>query len=1432
VRILADLFLNGKYLGRIENPEKFVEEFRKLRREGKIPYTVNIAYHKQLNEIRILSSAGRVIRPLIIVENGKPKLTPEILEKVKRGELSFFDLVKNGIIEFLDTEEEENAYIAVTPAELTEEHTHLEIDPAVIFGFSASFVPYPEYNRGDRVNYGSKMNDQAIGVFAHNFLSRADSKSNFLLYAQKPIVQTYINKITNSDQYPHGINVVIAVTTFEGYNIEDAIIINRASIERGMFWNYMFRTYEVEEKIYMGGQQDIIGIPQPGIRGYAGEEEYKHLPEDGIVNPETYVFSDQVLVGRISPLRFLGKTEKFLIGVENLRESSVRMRHAEKGIVDRVYLTQSADGTKLVKVVVRDLKIPEIGDKFASRHGQKGVVGLIADPADMPFTESGIIPDVVFNPHGLPSRMTVGQLLEILAGKVGAILARFIDAPPFNPTREEELREVLKKLGFKETGKEIMYDGKTGRKFTVEIFIGCIYLMKLDHLVSNKIQARARGPVTLLTRQPTEGRSKEGGLRLGEMEKDCLLAHGAVLTLKERFDSDKVTLPVCRECGMVVVHDKIKNKYFCPIHGEKAEILNVEMSYAFKLMLDELKSMLIYPKLIIDDEGKVSKIEFSILDPETIMKMSFAKITKIDIYDEEGYPIEGGIMDPRLGTIEPGLRCRVCGGNIGECPGHFGHLELVKPVIHPHYAKFIHFLLQIICRKCGRVLIEKEKLEELKKKKISWNEIAKYISKKCPYCKAEQKEIKFIKPYTYVEGNKLLNPIEVRERLEKMTKEDLELLGIKVRPEWLVITILPIPPVTVRPSITLETGERSEDDLTHKLVEIVRINDRFRENLELGAPEFLLNDLWELLQYHIATYIDNELTGVPPARHRSGRVLKALTQRLKTKEGRFRGNLLGKRVNFSARTVISPDPRIYVDEVGVPVVIAKELTVPVRVTPENIEEMRRYILNGPNVWPGANYVIKPDGRRKKIMESNKEEIAKELDVGYIVERHLIDGDIAIFNRQPSLHRMSMMAHKVRVMPYQTFRLNVAVCVPYNADFDGDEMNLHIPQTAEARAEIEILASVEKNIRSPRYSSAIIGLIRDEITGLYLLTKDGVRLKKQDVVKLIRSIDQEVNIPDKEWFTGKEVFSLLLPKDFSIEYKGKTGLVKIVNGQLIEGEIEKSGISADGGKIIDKIEKYYGKQFAKEFIYKASILAINYLDLIGLTFGIDELDIHPSVKNEIKKIIEKTETDVNNMIEKFKKGELTTLIGKAGEEFLENMIKERIARCVNEVTSVFEKAIKPSQVLDMIKCGARGGMVNLLQIGALIGQEMIMGKRIERGYYRRTFPHFRLDDKSLAAKGFVAKGYKDGLNVFEFFFDNMNSRESLMDKSLKTRHSGYMERRLVGALQDLKVAYDGTVRDAANRIIQFVPGEDGLDPSKVSRGEIDVKEIARRVLNVA
>ena len=597
---MAEIFLDGRYLGSTNEPEKLVNEIREKRRNGLLSSQINVAYHKHMDEVKILADSGRVRRPAIVIENGKPRLNQEHIEKLRKGEMKWDDLIKLGIIEYLDAEEEENTFIAIKPEDLTNEHTHLELDDSIILGLSASFIPYPEFNRGDRVNYGAKMVGQSIGLFSTNYLNRSDTKANVMVYPQTPLVQTYAHKVINYDKHPNGVNVVIAVGCYRGYNTEDAIIVNASSIQRGLLWSQMFRTYEAEQKRYMGGQEDVIGIPEAGVRGYAGEDSYKHLPEDGIVNPETITSSDDILIGRISPLRFLGTMDQFITGLENIRETSVRLRHGDSGIVDRVFLTETTDGTKLVKVVIRDPKIPEIGDKLASRHGQKGVIGLIVPQEDMPFTEDGVVPDIIFNPHGIPSRMTMGQLLEMIAGKASAMSGQYICSPAFSPVPESEIRGLLESFGFRNDGKETMYEGMSGRRFDSQMFIGNCFYQKLDHLVSNKIHARSRGPVTLLTKQPTEGRSKEGGLRLGEMEKDCLIAHGAALVLKERFDSDKTVVSICNECGLVAIFDRIKNKKYCSVCGE-SKIIDVEMSYAFKLMLDELKSMLIYPKVFLKE---------------------------------------------------------------------------------------------------------------------------------------------------------------------------------------------------------------------------------------------------------------------------------------------------------------------------------------------------------------------------------------------------------------------------------------------------------------------------------------------------------------------------------------------------------------------------------------------------------------------------------------------------------------------------------------------------------------------------------------------------------------------------------------------------------------------------------------------------------------
>jgi DNA-directed RNA polymerase subunit B' len=769
---MTNVFLNGRYIGETKEPDTLVKEVRDKRRSGNLSPQVNVSFYPHLNEVHILSDSGRVRRPAFVVENGKSKLTEDVVKSFRKGELTWEDLVKKGVIEYLDAEEEENTYIALRHEDLTPEHTHLELDPSIILGLSASFIPFPEFDRGDRVNYGAKMVGQSIGMFATNYLGRVDTKSNILVYPQRPLVQTNGHEIINYDNHPNGSNVVVAVGCFDGYNMEDAIVINQSSIQRGLFWSIMMRNYDTVQKRYMGGQEDVIGVPEPGIRGYAGEDAYKHLSEDGIINPETVVNSDDVLVGRISPLRFLGTMDQFITGIENIRETSVKLRHRDEGVIDRVFISETIHGTKLIKVIVRNTKIPEIGDKFASRHGQKGVIGLIVPEEDMPFTEDGIVPDIVFNSHSVPSRMTIGQLLEILAGKLVSLSGKTINASAFNSPSEYDIRNALEGHGFKNDGKEVMYDGRTGRRFEAQIFMGSCFYQKLDHLVSNKIHARSRGPVALLTKQPTEGRSKEGGLRLGEMEKDCLIAHGAALVLKERFDSDKASIPFCIECGMVAINDRIKNRRYCSVCGD-SKVVNIEMSYAFKLMLDELKSMMIYPKVVVRSGSTlVDSIEFGVLSPDIIKKMAVSKITKTDLYDQEGYPIEGGLMDPRLGVVDPGVRCRVCAGGVGDCNGHFGYLDLTRPIVHVHYARFIFSLLKMFCGKCSRVLIDDSDMEKVSGKKLKFRDIVKLAAKKCPHCGEQTKKMKFIKPYTFIEDKMPLNAAAIRERLEKISNEE------------------------------------------------------------------------------------------------------------------------------------------------------------------------------------------------------------------------------------------------------------------------------------------------------------------------------------------------------------------------------------------------------------------------------------------------------------------------------------------------------------------------------------------------------------------------------------------------------------------------------------------------------------------------------------
>ncbi len=860
---------------------------------------------------------------------------------------------------------------------------------------------------------------------------------------------------------------------------------------------------------------------------------------------------------------------------------------------------------------------------------------------------------------------------------------------------------------------------------------------------------------------------------------------------------------------------------------------------------------------------RISSIEFSVLSPEVIRKMSGLEVKTPDTYDKDGYPMEGGLMDPHLGVINPGLRCKTCGQQMKSCPGHFGHLNLVRPVVHSEFSKKVEELMHGTCMNCGRIALSEEKLAELHsiQQTDSTVDVVKRILfktkkvKKCPHCGESRKIVLLDKPTNFYQDRERIYPTQIREWMEKIPVKDIELFGYKaerLRPEWFVLTTLQVPPITIRPSITLETGIKSEDDLTHKLVDIIRINLRLKDNIEAGAPQLIIEDLWDLLQYHVTTYFDNNTAGVPPAKHRSGRPLRTLVQRLKGKRGRFRYNLTGKRVNFAARSTISPDPYLGINELGVPEAIASELTVPEYVTEWNEKRLKKLVKEDKKVA----YVIRPNGQRKKVGDENRDEIADELTIGFRVERQLQDGDVVLFNRQPSLHRMSMMAHNVRIVKNKTLRFNPVVVKPYNADFDGDEMNMHVPQTEEGKAEARELMLVQKHIISPRHGGPVIVLDEDGVSGVYLLTLPSTKFSKSKAMQYFYDMNlTEIPEPDVDgkFYSGKLLFSQLLPKDLNLEYDTYTagmikrvGLLKdendakkydtrvlIKNGKLLSGVIDANSLG-ERGKLVDILAREYPPEVIERFYNNLSKIAANLVTERGMTTGLDDYEVSKDIVKITEEAIQEELRESDELVRQFRAGTLEIIPGKTLPESFEqrmlmlgSKIKQKVQRAIlkEKIEEVLQSSKPKYGTILMILSKSKGRPDNLTNISGLWGQAAVREGRPKRGYDGRLITVNRKGDLGALAGGFIGHNFSNGMAPREFFYHAMGGRQGEVDTGVSTKISGYLYRRLANSLKDLLVHNDETVRTSNKNVVQFVYGEDSVFPMKSLHGKnMDVRKI--------
>jgi DNA-directed RNA polymerase II subunit RPB1 len=918
----------------------------------------------------------------------------------------------------------------------------------------------------------------------------------------------------------------------------------------------------------------------------------------------------------------------------------------------------------------------------------------------------------------------------------------------------------------------------------------------------------------------------------------------------------------------------------------------------------------IYKELSFENDiDLITGVQFTVMSPDEIVKRSVAEIVSTDTFSGNE-PVIGGLFDNRMGVIEHNKICKTCEQRHTFCPGHFGHIQLAKPVFYIQFFDIVRKILKCVCWRCSKLLVDGSSadIQAILNKKISRQKRFELIYKVCSKVKRCGQETvdgcgakmpsKITKEnigriyMEWKDGNQdsddkdpfsgtnrggaggsggggggavagssnskehrlVFNAEDVLMILKGIIDEDADILGMGKdynRPEWLICTVFPVPPPSVRPSVRNETGQRCEDDLTHKLCDIVKTNNMLKHKIDRNSTKEQI-DYWAiLLQYHISTFVDNQLPGLAPAKQRTGRPLRSLTERLKSKEGRIRGNLMGKRVDFSARSVITPDPGISIDELGVPLKIAMNLTFPEVVNQYNREDMLRYVKNGPDVYPGAKYIRKHKDKFRTIRLKNIDYSMVELLDGDIVDRHLMNGDYVLFNRQPSLHKMSMMAHRVRVMPYDTFRLNVCVTPSYNADYDGDEMNMHVPQSLQTENELIQLAAVPTQIISPRDAKPIISIVQDIALGVYRLTKNQVYLTQKQYYNILSTnskfsgmVDDPVRNKKRggTFWSGKQVLSSIIPPNVNIvggnksydpdKENGSKGpnFVRIENGQIKQGIIDKKIYQDMTNGIVHTVYNENGSKECTDIFDNTQKIICDWLVYSGFSVGISDLVIDERTQKRLHEISKGLKVDVYKEIRKIHLGTFENNSIKTNEDHFEDIVNNLLNDAQKEIGKVgMENIDDNNRMLNMIKSGSKGNTINLVQMVGCLGQQSVEGKRISYGFDNRTLPHFTKYDDGPESRGFVESSFVSGLTPQEFFFHAMGGREGLIDTAVKTSETGYIQRKLVKAMEDCKINFDMSVRNASGSIIQFLYGDDGMNAVKLENHKLPYIEYDLRRL---